>query len=64
MPARGGIARRVTDNRRTGRCHRGPAVSPDGRRVAFTYWTTDSLFCRQTESDLLFGVAATCDRKP
>ena len=36
VPARGGIARRITDTRRTGPLPPRPAVSPDGRRVAFT----------------------------
>jgi len=35
----GGKVRRITDASKTGHCHWQAAVSPDGRRIAFSDWT-------------------------
>jgi Tol biopolymer transport system component len=35
----GGKPRRITDAWRTGHCHFDAAISPDGRRIAFSDWT-------------------------
>src|SRR5207248_2735769 len=36
VAASGGPARQITDSSPTGHAHRDPAVSPDGRRIAFS----------------------------
>jgi len=38
VPATGGTVRRITDSRWNGHSHNDPAVSPDGRRIAFSDW--------------------------